>query len=104
MKKSLYILFVVLLGLSFVSPLSAQTYVGTAGRYGEPGEKPSADAVLADVMIVRPFSIAGYLAGLAVAIVATPLALPSGSVGTVWKTLVVDSAEYAFARPMGVGF
>jgi hypothetical protein len=60
-----------------------------------------AEAILADVLLLRPFGFAATLLGTAVFIVSLPLSLPTRSVNTVANKLVVEPAKYTFVRPIG---
>ncbi len=63
---------------------------------------PDFGTVLADLIFLRPLGVAGLVLGTAAAIVATPFALPSGSMGEVGRTLIVAPYEFTFLRPLGV--
>ena len=57
--------------------------------------------VAADVLFVRPVSLAAAVVGTAMFFVALPFSIPSGSVEKSGKLLVSDPFEYTFARPLG---
>jgi hypothetical protein len=57
--------------------------------------------VAADVLFVRPVSLAAALVGTAMFFVALPFSIPSGSVEKSGKLLMSDPFEYTFARPLG---
>jgi hypothetical protein len=57
--------------------------------------------VIADVLIVRPVSLAATVVGTVVFIVALPISITSGSVGTAARTVVVVPFKYTFTRPIG---
>jgi hypothetical protein len=63
---------------------------------------PNFGSVLTDIIFLRPLGIAGLALGTAAAIVATPFALPSGSMGVVGSTLIVAPYDFTFRRPLGV--
>jgi hypothetical protein len=63
---------------------------------------PTFGSVLSDILILRPLGIAGMALGTAAAVVATPFALPSGSMGEVGRTLIVSPYDFTFSRPLGV--
>jgi hypothetical protein len=63
---------------------------------------PDFGSVLADIIFLRPLGIAGLALGTAAAIVATPFALPSGSMGVVGGTLIEGPYDFTFRRPLGV--
>ena len=63
---------------------------------------PTFGSVLSDILILRPLGIAGMALGTAAAVVATPFAIPSGSMGEVGRTLIIDPYDFTFNRPLGV--
>jgi hypothetical protein len=63
---------------------------------------PTFASVLSDILILRPLGIAGMALGTAGAVVATPFALPSGSMGEVGRTLIICPYDFTFNRPLGV--
>ena len=68
---------------------------------GTPATSPSGEAVVVDVLIVRPFSLAALVIGSAISVVALPFALASGTTGTMYNRLVVEPYSYAVCRPLG---
>jgi len=63
---------------------------------------PTFASVLSDILILRPLGLAGMALGTAGAVVATPFALPSGSMGEVGRTLIIGPYDFTFNRPLGV--
>jgi len=63
---------------------------------------PDFGSVLADMIFLRPLGIAGLALGTAAAVVATPFALPSGSMGEVGRALIEGPYDFTFVRPLGV--
>ena len=63
---------------------------------------PNFGSVFADIIFLRPLGIAGLALGTAAAVVATPFALPSGSMGEVGRTLIEGPYDFTFRRPLGV--
>ncbi len=57
--------------------------------------------VPADILIVRPVSLAATVVGTALFIVSLPFSIPSDSVETVAKKLVEEPFRYTFMRPIG---
>lgn len=55
----------------------------------------------ADILIVRPVSLAATVVGTAVFIVSLPFSIPSQSVGATAKTLVAEPFNFTFTRPIG---
>jgi|GEM_PF-206506 len=62
---------------------------------------PSAGAMIADFVLVRPIAIAALVVGSAFFIVALPFSAIGGNVKASAKSLVVKPAKYAFVRPLG---
>jgi hypothetical protein len=54
-----------------------------------------------DVLIVIPAGLAAIVVGAAVFIVALPIAISSGIVGTTAQALEVSPCKYTFVRPIG---
>ncbi len=57
--------------------------------------------VTADILIVRPVSLAATVVGTALFFVSLPFSIPSDSVETVAKKLVEEPFRYTFMRPVG---
>jgi hypothetical protein len=57
--------------------------------------------IIADVLLVRPVSLAATVIGTAIFIVALPFSIPSGSVGLTAQTLIAEPFQYTFTRPLG---
>lgn len=57
--------------------------------------------IIADVVLVRPVSLAAVIVGTALFIVALPFSAPSGSVSETAQALVATPFRYTFARPIG---
>ena len=66
-----------------------------------PAAAPSGEAVVVDLLFVRPLSLAALVIGSAISIVALPFALASGTTGAVYEKLVVEPYAYAVCRPLG---
>ena len=64
-------------------------------------EDGSAEAIAADVLVVRPACLAMTLIGSALFIVSLPVAAISKSAGRTARTLVVQPARATFTRPLG---
>lgn len=62
---------------------------------------PSAGAMVADAVLVRPLGLAATAIGAAVFLVALPFTAIAGDVGQVGHELVVRPARMTFARPLG---
>jgi hypothetical protein len=83
--------------------LLAMTSPGQAQEYAPPPaqKEVTADAMLADAIVLRPFGIAATVFGAAVFVVALPFTLPTRSVDKAAQKLVVDPARFTFVRPLG---
>jgi hypothetical protein len=62
---------------------------------------PTDTDVIFDVLISRPCGFAAIVLGSALFIVSLPVAIPSSSVKTVGRRLVMDPIEFTFIRPVG---
>jgi hypothetical protein len=71
--------------------------------YTQPATSPDvpAEAILADVFLLRPLGFAATVLGAAAFVVSLPFSLPTRSVNTVANKLVVEPAKYTFVRPVG---
>jgi PhoPQ-activated pathogenicity-related protein len=63
------------------------------------GDK-AADMVM-DLVVVRPLGLAATVIGTVLTVVALPFTIPSGSVESSARELMVSPAEYTFNRPLG---
>lgn len=63
------------------------------------GDK-STDMVV-DAVVMRPLGLVATLVGAVLTVVALPFTIPSGSVESSARELIVKSAEYTFKRPLG---
>jgi hypothetical protein len=88
MKKSLTLVGTLVVILTFAAQAPAST-------------QKDSGAIVADVLLARPFCLAATVVGSAVFVVALPLAATSGSVHTTAHALVVAPAWATFARPLG---
>lgn len=57
--------------------------------------------VVADVVLVRPLSLAATVVGTALFIASLPFAIPSGSINETARALVAAPFNYTFTRPIG---
>ena len=72
-----------------------------AGAGPARAEITQSDLVVLDVALIRPVGIVSVVVGTALFILSLPVSIPSGSVGTAANSLVKDSFEYTFIRPVG---
>jgi hypothetical protein len=62
---------------------------------------PSATAMAADLVVLRPLSLVGTVLGTVVFIAGLPFEAISGDVAGPARRLVVEPAEFTFTRPLG---
>jgi hypothetical protein len=61
----------------------------------------SAEAIIADGLLLRPAGIVATLLGTVVFVVTLPFSIPTKSVDKAAQKLIVDPAKYTFVRPLG---
>jgi hypothetical protein len=64
-------------------------------------EDPSAGAMVADFVLVRPVAIVALVLGSAFFVVTLPFSAIGGNVKAAAKNLVVKPAKFSFVRPLG---
>lgn len=107
MKKGLIGLSALLLVACTLLPAYAQDQgtgpMATAPTPPEERRVPAPDpgAMIMDLIIVRPVSLVALALGTGMSIVATPVALASGSTGAVYERLVVEPFNFTVRRPLG---
>lgn len=57
--------------------------------------------VAADVILVRPVSLAAVVVGTAVFVVSLPFTIPAGGVSKAARVLISEPFAYTFQRPIG---
>lgn len=57
--------------------------------------------MVVDLVVVRPLGLAATVIGTVLMVVALPFTIPSGSVGSSAREMIVKPAEYTFDRPLG---
>lgn len=67
----------------------------------EPISGDRATDMVVDVVVIRPLGLVATVAGAALAVVALPFTIPSGSVEASARELIVKPADYTFRRPLG---
>jgi hypothetical protein len=60
-----------------------------------------ADAIPADLLVVRPIYLVGTVVGTVLFVVALPFSIPSGSVKMTANKLIAEPFKYTFTRPLG---
>lgn len=63
--------------------------------------KITAEAMAADLLVVRPLGIVASVVGTAVFIVSLPFSALGGNTKIACQKLVVDPAKFTFKRPLG---
>ena len=91
-----------LMALTIVACIGVTTNPALAEHARQAPEKtPSAAAMSADLLLVRPLGLVSTVAGTGIFILSLPFTLISGSVGTAADKLVADPAVFTFDRPLG---
>jgi hypothetical protein len=88
MKKMIFATFIVVILISSSVPALAENF-------------ERAIFMVADVVVMRPVGLACIVVGTAAYVVTLPVALSSGSVKPVTRTLVTSPFEFTFKRPVG---
>jgi len=57
--------------------------------------------MVVDLVVVRPLGVAATVIGTVLTVVGLPFTIPSGSVESSARELIVKPAEYTFNRPLG---
>lgn len=57
--------------------------------------------MVVDLAVARPLGLAATVIGTVLTVVALPFTIPSGSVESSARELIVKPAEYTFNRPLG---
>jgi len=61
----------------------------------------SAEAMTADLLVIRPLGIVATVVGSAIFIVSLPFSALGGNTKTACRKLVQDPAKFTFKRPLG---
>lgn len=75
-------------------------HLAAAQHDGSVSGDRSTDMVV-DAVVMRPLGLAATLVGTVLTVVALPFTIPSGSVESSARELIVKPAEYTFKRPLG---
>ena len=92
-QSTAFFLIVALLFVTFGSPAMASVDFEK--------QDPSAGAMIADFVLVRPFAIVGLVVGSVFFVIALPFSAIGGNIKASAKSLVVKPAKYSFVRPLG---
>ncbi len=93
LSKAIIALFIT---LAANQNILADDYSGEPKHYD-----PSAEAMILDGLVVRPFSLAGTVIGTGVFVITLPFTLFSGSVEQAGERLIAEPANYTFKRCLG---
>ncbi|MBI5560026.1 MAG: hypothetical protein HY883_01980 [Deltaproteobacteria bacterium] len=63
--------------------------------------EPSGDAVVIDLVFMRPLGLISLVAGTGLFIAGVPFTAPTGSLGTAARTLIAGPFRFTFVRPLG---
>jgi hypothetical protein len=96
MAKQVLIVAMALMMIAVTSLVRAEEYAVSPAP-----KEATAEAMLADVFILRPFGLAATVLGSVTFVVALPFTLLSRSVDKAAQRLVVDPAKFTFVRPLG---
>ena len=79
------------------------TASGSVALAQSPAQEESVKAgkMVADVLLVRPLSLASTVLGTAAFAVALPFSILGGNVKESARKLVLEPAKFTFARPLG---
>lgn len=94
-RKLLAILTVVAVAVAFTAP-PALAAAGEAAI-----EEASGDAMIFDLVFLRPAGLVAIVGGSLAFVVSLPFSALGGNVGEAAEKLVVDPARYTFVRPLG---
>ncbi len=72
-----------------------------AGAMPAMAANPTDAEIVPDVLLMRPAGLAAIVLGSVIFVIALPVALPSRSVSTAGRKLVLDPIEFTFIRPLG---
>jgi hypothetical protein len=89
------------LSMKAAALIVAVVLVIASGASGPAFGKEPDIPVTADILIVRPVSLAATVVGTALFFVSLPFSIPSDSVETAAKKLVEEPFRYTFMRPVG---
>ncbi|CAN2041495.1 Secreted protein [Candidatus Magnetomoraceae bacterium gMMP-15] len=95
MNKLKKLIICLIIGLMCFSPLTVMAEEDNLD------EKPDAEEMLVDIVLVRPLGLAATIVGSAFFVVSLPFSLIGGNTADVAEKLVAEPAVFTFARPMG---
>ena len=65
------------------------------------GREPSAEAMIADMILLRPLGLCSTVIGLGIFLVSLPFTAVAGNHREAAKKLIAEPASYTFNRPLG---
>ena len=84
--------------LAFVATCAGSGY---AAGQSQRSTKPSAAAIAADLIVLRPVGLIGTILGACGFIIALPVTVPTKKVDSIGQDLVIAPFHYTFERPLG---
>ena len=99
-KKILTYTLVIALTIGGLS-VSGSVFAAGYGSYYMQDDEPTASAMFADAVAVRPLTFVASLFGAAAWVVSLPFTLAGGNAGEAGDKLVIDPLRYTFWRPLG---
>ncbi|GAO36891.1 hypothetical protein SCT_2306 [Sulfuricella sp. T08] len=85
----------------FIALVFAVTPLAATAENSDAVTGDKATDMVVDLVVVRPLGLAATVIGTVMTVVALPFTLPSGSVESSARELIVRPAEYTFNRPLG---
>jgi hypothetical protein len=80
---------------------SVNNFAYAAGETQRTSSKPSASAIAADIVFLRPIGLIGTILGAAGFIITLPVTIPVKKVDAIGQDLVIAPFHYTFERPLG---
>jgi hypothetical protein len=103
MEKATLICLSLFLAVGFALNAHGQTSSAVQHYYNmQQEEPPNPVMIIGDLLIYRPLGAIFTALGVVLTAVSIPVAVPSGSVGTVSQKLVAEPFAFTFTRPLGV--
>lgn len=90
---------VIALMLGLITLLNPHAF--SAGKAQREATKPSAAAIAADLVVLRPAGLIGTVLGTCGFIISLPVTIPLKKVDSIGKDLVIAPFHYTFERPLG---
>jgi hypothetical protein len=94
--KKKWVVVVVVTTLVFAAGLQA-----AAQQEEGLSKEPTAAAMMADFVLVRPLSLVATAVGTVFFVASLPFSVPGGNTKAVFTKLVTEPAKFTFKRPLG---